>query len=92
MRKKMSKPFDPERETKVLVEEVRSDFRLLAEQYTSITQKLKEHDQEFKRVHGRFDHMEQRFTHLEQRFDKLDNQFTAVISDHEHRLKTIEEK
>ncbi len=79
--KKNPKPTsktDSERETRVLLEEVRADFKLLAEQYSSITHKLKEHDMEFAKVHGRF--------------DKLERQFGAILTDHEHRLKTVEQK
>jgi len=81
MKKKPTKPSpsrDSERETRVLLEEVRSDFKLLAEQYSSITKKLKEHDREFFKIHGRF--------------DTLEKQFGAILTDHEHRLKTVEQK
>ena len=100
----MSKPFDPERETRVLLEEVRSDFKALAEQYGSITTKLNEHDQRFVKIEEKleqhdlqflkidhcFNKLEKRFDNLEGRFDKLDQQVCTVISDHEHRLKTLE--
>ena len=60
---------------------------------------LQQHDLEFVKVYARFDsmenrfdHLENRFDHLENRFDKLDKQIGTVLTDHEHRLKGIEQK
>jgi len=83
---------DSERETRVLLEEVRSDVKVVAEQYGSIASKLKEHDQEFLKLHGRFDGLEHRFEKLEYRFGKFEQQFGAILTDHEHRFKTVEKK
>lgn len=90
--KGLTPPTDSERETRVLLEEVRSDVKTVAEQHGFIVVKLKEHDGEFLKIHGRFDRLEQRFTHLEQQFGKLDNQFATAITDHERRLRNVEGK
>ena len=104
--KRITSATDSERETRVLLEEVRSDVKTIAEQHGSIMTKLKEHDGRFVRIDQkleqhdlqflkmdhRFDKLEKRFTGLEQRFDRLDNQFVAVITDHESRLKVLEDK
>ena len=95
--KRITSATDSERETRVLLEEVRSDVKTIAEQHGSIMAKLKEHDGRFVRIDQkleqhdlqflkmdhRFDKLEKRFTGLEQRFDRLDNQFAVVITDHD---------
>ena len=43
----MSKPFDPERETRVLLERIESNVQTIAEQHSSVMAKLKEHDERF---------------------------------------------
>ena len=95
-----------ERQTRVLIEQFRFELRTVAEQYGSIQQTLHEHDLRFDRLEShfdtfeirfgnlenRFEHLENRFDHLETRFDKLDKQIGTVLTDHEHRLKRIEQK
>lgn len=91
-RPKPTPSTDSERETRVLLEEVRSDFKLLAEQYGSITSKLKDHDQEFTKLHGRLDKVEVGLGHVRDQLGQLQNQVSSVLTDHEHRLKALEVK
>ncbi len=76
---------DSERETRVLLEEVRADFKLIAEQYGSIAKKLEEHGQKLNRH-------DTEFLKIQARFDKLEQQFGAILTNHEHRLKAVEQK
>ena len=86
----MSQPFDPERETRVLLEEVRSDFKVLTEQYISIDSKLKEHDQKFVKIEQKLERHDLQFLKMDHRFDRLEQQFGEILKDHEHRLKMLE--
>lgn len=81
-----------ERETRVLLEEVRSDFKALAEQYISIDVKLKEHDQKFVKIEQKLEQHDLQFLKIDHRFDRLEQQFGGILKDHEHRLKTLESK
>lgn len=90
----------------VLTEDFEKQVKTIAEQCGWVVQKLNEHDEkfvrieaklerhdlEFVRVQARFDNLENRFGNLENRFDKLDKQIGVVLTDHEHRLKGIEQK
>ncbi len=90
---------DPQRETRVLMEEVRSDFKVIAEQYGTITKKLQEHDQKFDKVERRLDRVEGNLREVKGdlqvvkgQLDHLQNQVGSVLTDHEERLKTLETK
>ncbi len=90
---------DPQRETRVLMEEVRADFKTVSEQYGSITKKLQEHDQKFDKLDGRLDRVEEKLIQHDHRFNQIENQLghlqdqvTSILTDHEHRLKTVEQK
>jgi len=75
-----------ERHTGVMVEALRSEIRVVAEQYGSIVKKLEEHD-------GRFDR-------VDLRFDRIDLEFSAMktalfdtshrVDDHETRIRKLE--
>ena len=83
---------DSERETRVLLEEVRSDFKTIAEQYSTITKKLEGHDQRLVRIEEKLGQHDLQFLKIDHRFDKLEQQFGAILKDHEHRLKTVEQR
>ncbi|MDP2921166.1 MAG: hypothetical protein Q8O12_02175 [Candidatus Omnitrophota bacterium] len=77
----------------VLVEGLRSEIRIVAEQYGSIVRKLEEHD-------GRFEEIDRRFDKVDLRFDRLDLEFSAMktglfdtshrVDDHETRIRRLE--
>ena len=108
---KVTPTFDSERETRVLLEEVRSDFKLLAEQYGSMTSKLKEHDKNFSEVKGGLQMVKGglqmvkgdlqmvkgdlqmvkgNLQMVKDQLGQLQNQVSSVLTNHEHRLNTLE--
>ena len=75
---------------RVLLEEVRSDFKLLAEQYGSMTSKLKEHDKDFSEVKGGLQMVKGDLQMVKDQLGQLQNQVSSVLTNHEHRLNTLE--
>ena len=109
----MSKPFDSERETRVLLEEVRFELKVVAEGHTSVVRRLDKVEdglqevkgglQEVKgrlikvegrldRVEGRLGKVEGRLGRVEGQLDQLQDQVGSVLTDHEFRIKTVEQK
>lgn len=81
-----------ERETRVLLEEVRSDVKTIGEQYTSIITKLNEHDQRFIKIEQKLEQHDYRFDRIENKLDQFQQQVGSVLIDHENRIKTLETK
>ena len=88
----MSKKYDSERETRVLLEEVRSGLRVVAEGHGLIIGRLD-------KVEGRLDKVETKLTEHDLRFDRIEGQLNqlqkqvgSVLVDHESRLRTLEAK
>ncbi len=88
----MSKPFDSERQTRVLLEKIESNVQTIAEQYGSVMAKLREHDGRFIKIEQKLEQHDLQFLKIDHRFDKLEEQFGEILKDHEHRLKTLEPK
>ena len=75
-----------ERHTGVMIEALRSEIRIVAEQYGSVVKKLEEHDR--------------RFDKIDLRFDRIDLEFSAMktglfdtshrVNDHETRIRKLE--
>ncbi len=96
---KSTQEFDTGRETRVLLEQIRSEVKTVSEQHGSIMGKLQEHDQRFEKIDGRLDKIELKliahdgkFANMDARFDRLEKVVTGVMSDHETRIKKLEEK
>lgn len=96
---KSTQEFDAGRETRVLLEQIRSEVKTVSEQHGSIMGKLQEHDQRFGRIDAkleqhdvRFLHIDQRSANMEARFDRVEKVITGVVSDHETRIKRLEVK
>lgn len=96
---KSTQEFDAGRETRVLLEQIRSEVKTVSEQHGSIMGKLQEHDQRFEKIDGRLDKIELkliahdgRFVNMDARFDRLEKVITGVVSDHETRIKRLEVK
>lgn len=81
-----------ERETRVLLEEVRSELKVVAEGHGSIVKRLDKVEEKLYEHDRRFDKIDYRFDKLDQRFDRFEKEFGSVLTDHEHRLKTVERK
>ena len=98
-RSKSTPEFDSGRETRVLLEQIRSEVRTVSEQHGSVMEKLQEHDQRFEKIEHKLEqhdvhflHIDQRFQNMDARFDRLEKVVTGVISDHETRIKRLEVK
>lgn len=96
-KEKQSPRFDSERETRVLLEEIRSDVRTIAEQYTDIAKRLdnierdvailKEDMAILKAVAK--EHTKQ-IQELKAGQERIEKKFDTIIADHEIRLKKLE--
>jgi len=88
----------------VVVEDLRDDIRLIAENQVAILQKLDHHEQRLQRLEADMDllkdvtrmmntrliALEARMDRMEQRMDRMEQKLDLVIGDHEQRLKRLE--
>ena len=95
----MSKAFDSERETRVLLGEVRSELKIVAEGHTSVVKRLDkvedgllEVKDGLQEVKGGLQEVKGRLSKVEGQMGQFQNQVSSVLTDHEHRLKTLEEE
>ena len=102
----MTKRFDSEKETRVLLEEVRFELKVVAEGHTSVVGCLDKIEGRLDKVEGelhgvqlklvqhdeRFDRMDQRFDRLEGQLSVFQHQVGSVLKDHEQRFTTLEGK
>ncbi len=75
-----------ERHTGVMVEALRSEIRVVAEQYGSIVKKLEEHDRRFDRVDLRFDRIDLEFSAMKTALFDTSHR----VDDHETRIRKLE--
>lgn len=80
-----NKTTDSERETKVLLEDIRHQVKTVAEGYGIIIKKLEEHDERFEQIDQRFDRIETVLTDTNDRVKKIEK-------DHGTRITRLEEK
>ena len=75
-----------ERHTGVMVEALRSEIRVVAEQYGGIMTKLEEHDRRFDRVDLRFDRIDLEFGVMKTALFDTSHR----VNDHETRIRKLE--
>jgi len=75
-----------ERHTGVMVEALRSEIRVVAEQYGDIVKKLEEHDRRFDRVDLRFDRIDLEFSAMKTALFNTSHR----VDDHETRIRELE--
>ena len=75
-----------ERHMGVMVEALRSENRLVAEQHGSIMAKLEEHDRRFDRVDLRFDRIDLEFSAMKTALFDTSHR----VDDHETRIRKLE--
>jgi len=75
-----------ERHMGVMVEALRSEIRLVAEQHGSIMTKLEEHDRRFDRVDLRFDRIDLEFSAMKTALFDTSHR----VDDHETRIRKLE--
>ena len=102
MAKKSKKPtpeYDSQRETRVLLEEIRDQVKVVAEQHGSVMNKLEEHDSKFERMEQRFDRLEMAtmtnsrdIKDLKSGQERIEEKLDTTIENHEKRLKKVEAK
>lgn len=104
--KKSKSTSDSQQETRVLLEQISHDVKTVSEQHGSIMGKLEEHDQKFEKIEAhlekidlkllshdaKFADVERRLERVEGKIDRIENVITGTMSDHETRIKKVEEK
>ena len=83
-----SKSIDSERETRVLLEDIRKQVQTVAEGHGFIIKKLEEHDEKFEQIDQRFDRIESVLTDT----NGIVKSIEKKLDDHETRIKKVEEK
>ena len=90
---------DSGRETRVLLEDVRSELKIVAEGHTSIVKRLDKVEDTLEGVKGkleqhdhRFDRVEGGLGRIEGQLGQLQKQVGSILADHESRLKALEVK
>ena len=57
---KSTHEYDSQRETRVLLEQIRSEVKTVSEQHGTIMEKLQEHDQRFVKIDTKLEHIKTR--------------------------------
>ena len=98
-RVKSTPTTDSERETRVLLEDVRSELKIVAEGHTSVVKRLDKVEDGLQEVKGGLQEVKGRLAQHDQRFDRIEGQLSqlqqqvgTVLTDHESRLKILEVK
>ena len=83
-----TKTTDSERETKVLLEDIRQQVKIVAEGHGIIIKKLEDHDKKFEHIDQRFDTIETVLTDTNARVKSIEKK----LDNHETRITKVEEK
>ena len=83
-----TKTIDSERETRVLLEDIRQQVKIVAEGHGTIIKKLEDHDKKFEQIDQRFDRMETVLTDTNVRVKSIEKK----LDNHETRIAKVEEK
>ena len=102
MAKKNQKPnpeYDSQRETRVLLEQIRTEVKLVAEQHGSIKgdigsiiKKLDEHDGRFNRLEMAAMDNTREARQLQSGQERIEKKLDTAIGDHETRIHRLEAK
>lgn len=104
--KKTTPEYDSERETRVLLEQIRREVKVVAQQHGDIMKKLEQHDGKFERVEQRFDRLEMavmennrdikelklQTKELKVGQEEIKQKLDTAIDNHEGRISRLEEK
>lgn len=83
-----TKTTDSERETRVLLEDIRQQVKIVAEGHGIIIKKLEDHDKKFEHIDQRFDVIETVLTDTNARVKSIEKK----LDNHETRITKVEEK
>lgn len=108
MKKKSKKPkeaikttseFDSVRETGVLLEQIKDQISIVAEQHGSIINKLEGHDKEFEKMYSKMEIVEDKIMANSykidtngQKIDRVEKKLDTTIKHNDQRFKKIENK
>ena len=82
------KMTDSERETRVLLEDICQQVKIVAEGHGTIIKKLEDHDKEFEQMDQCFDRIETVLTDTNVRVKSIEKK----LDNHEARIAKVEEK
>ena len=88
---KLTPDSNSQHETRILLEKIRSEVETVSEQHGSIMEKLQEHDQRFEKIQACLERIELKQISHDGKFDRIEKVITTVMSDHETRIKKLEE-
>ena len=83
-----TKTTDSERETRVLLEDIRQQVKIVAEGHGTIIKKLEDHDKKFEQIDQRFDRIETVLTDTNVRVKSIEK--STIIT--KARIAKVEEK
>mgnify|MGYP001614214392 CR=1 FL=1 len=91
--------YDSQRETRVLLDEVNHNVKMVSEQHGSIVKKLEEHDRRFDRMESELNSVKMvvmdsghQIKALRDGQQEIKQKLDTVVSQNEERFKRIEEK
>ena len=83
-----TKTTDSERETRVLLEDIHQQVKIVAEGHGTIIKKLEDHDKKFEQIDQRFDRIETVLTDT----NVIVKSIEKKLDNHETRITKVEEK
>lgn len=96
-KRKKDEGIPPERATNVLLEDMRSEIKKIAEGHSGLPRKLEEHDKEFEKIDQRFDILEgavsengRDIKELKVNVKQINEKLDKIIINHEDRIKKLE--
>jgi chromosome segregation ATPase len=95
MPKKNQKPtpeYDSQRETRVLLEQIRSEVKAVAEQHGDVIKKFDVMEQRFDRVEQALLENSTNITTLKQGQKRIEQKLDTTINNHEKRIHNLENK
>lgn len=97
--KKKTPAYNSERETRVLLEQVRDEVGLVAEQHGSIIEKLEKienkliaNDSSFFKMEMEIQMVKSKTGTIDTKVDRVEKKLDIALTEHDQRLKKLEEK
>ena len=87
-----TKTTNSERETRVLLEDIRKEVKTIAEGHGTIIRKLDEHDKRFVKIESELDTVKMAVMQISGDIKDLKEEVAKDLSDHKTRIVKLEEK
>jgi len=84
--------YDSVRETGVLLEQIKDQITVVAEQHGSITKKLEKHDKEFEKMNNKMEIVEDKIMANGYKMDTIEKKLDVTIKQNDQSFKRIEGK